>query len=608
MDALGGVLPGWMLVLALGSALATLATGLVGDRWIDERPMARCVALLVWVHAVAIFLLIAFFLGGSPAVETQVRLEVLAHPFIFSLRYDDLSAIVTGLSALCGLVVAKFSRVYLHREEGFGRFFGMIGGLVLGFDLLGVANDLATFFIGWEIIGLASFFLIGFYWRRSESVRNALKVFAVYRVGDLGLFFGLSALQLFPGTHDDPRFSMLASHLSGSDLGHPLFSLACVGIVVAAMAKSAQVPFSFWVPRAMEGPTPSSAIFYGALAVHSGIVLLLRLGPLWGQGPYLSEIVILVGCATAVLAWNSSRLYPSIKGRLAMASVSQVGLIFVEVGLGWHRLALLHMVSHALLRLVQILVSPSILTRRLALDGGVRGVRHVLDSLPRGSLGRGWRLLCLYDSGLEWFVQIFCEHCRMSLRRSRVMQVAWSLVPLGIGGGAAWAWGANEGLALGCGSAAWLLATAGVLARRTHAWTWAILAGSMSLMLAAVSVAGMEGVTWGNYGGLGLVAVAGCLGLGALGLPMMGGQAFQGWMEVRPNRSRWLFLFALILVGVPPSPLFLWEDIVFGGLLGRDPLVGLCCSIAYTTFGIAVIKWVAQITLGEHQPWQIIRS
>src|SRR5690606_35206647 len=162
--------------------------------------------------------------------------------------------------------------------------------------------------------------LIAFYWERQSAVRNALKTYSVYRVADIGM--------------------LLAACLAGSG-GHHAIGLL---LLLAAMGKSAQFPFSFWIPRAMEGPTPSSALFYGGLSVHAGAYLLLRTAQHWDASIIAHVAVGGVGLVTAVTSSMFSRVQPTIKGQIGYASVTQVGIIFVEIALGLHTLALVHLV------------------------------------------------------------------------------------------------------------------------------------------------------------------------------------------------------------------------------------------------------------------------
>ena len=197
---------------------------------------------------------------------------------------------------------------------------------------------------GWETVGLTSVVLIAFFNQRAEPVRNSLRVFAVYKVTDIGLLVGVFLLHHFAGSasahalfHGEWPAQNVAFGVSAATLVGSLF-------VFAAAGKSAQFPFSGWLPRAMEGPTPSSAIFYGAIAVHMGIDPSCDL---FCVSPWLPFVVVALGLVTALQATLSCRVASDAKTELAYAALAQVGVIFMEVGFGFERLALVHTVGHA---------------------------------------------------------------------------------------------------------------------------------------------------------------------------------------------------------------------------------------------------------------------
>ena len=213
---------------------------------------------------------------------------------------------------------------------------------------------------GWELLGLSSMLLIGFFHDRTFPVRNALRAFTVYRVCDIGLLTGTVLMHHYAHTSDFLQAFGADSWPSGSDSHFgPGASLIALCMLWAACGKSALFPMGSWLPRAMEGPTPSSAIFYGALSVHAGAYLLLRMSPLLAHAPVARAAIVLVGAATALHGQLVERVQSDVKSQLAYATITQVGVIFVEIGLGLPRLALFHLVAHALLRTLQLLRAPN---------------------------------------------------------------------------------------------------------------------------------------------------------------------------------------------------------------------------------------------------------
>jgi len=306
------------------------------------------------------------------------------HEATIELVADALSVPYVCFSAgLCGLVNA-FASKYLHREPGFTRFFLLLAVFGTGMNLMVLAGSIDVLFAGWELLGISSTLLIGFYLERGNAVRAALRAFATYRVCDVGLLAAAVMVHRAVGSGDFNR-------LFGENWPHgtclvPAATATIVSLllVFAAMGKSAQVPFSGWLPQAMEGPTPSSAIFYGALSIHAGAYVLLRCEALLEQAPLARLALIVIGLGTALHANVVGRVQTNLKSMLAYASMTQAGLIFAEIGLGWRVIPLVHVISHAILRSLQILRSPSALHDRHELEAALGG--H--PGADRWALGR----------------------------------------------------------------------------------------------------------------------------------------------------------------------------------------------------------------------------
>ena len=280
--------------------------------------------------------------------------------FFIDFYFNKVTAVYSIVGAMLTFLVVTYSRIYLHREVGYKRFFYTILFFYSGYTLVVFAGNLETLFIGWEILGLTSFLLVAFYRDRYLPVKNAYKVFSIYRIGDVGIILAMWATHHL--WHENITFEKLSNfelvhhHLEGHSLFGIFISLM---LLVAACAKSAQFPFSSWLPRAMEGPTPSSAIFYGSLSVHLGVFLMLRTMPFWDQQLVVKIIIGLVGLVTALTGSAIGRVQSSVKSQIAYASVAQIGLIFIELAFGLEDLALVHFAGNAFLRTYQLLVSPS---------------------------------------------------------------------------------------------------------------------------------------------------------------------------------------------------------------------------------------------------------
>ena len=285
------------------------------------------------------------------------------YEFFIDLYFDKITATYLIVGAFLTFLITIYSRYYLHKEDGYKRFFNTLLFFYLGYNITIFSGNFETLFIGWEILGVSSFLLIAFYRDRYLPVKNALKVFSIYRVGDIGLILAMWLSHHL--WHENITFAQLNNHDAVSFHLHEhtwIGLFISLLILLAAIVKSAQFPFSSWLPRAMEGPTPSSAIFYGSLSVHVGAFILMRTFPFWELQPIVRVVVIVIGLLTAILATFTTRVQSSIKAQVAYSSVAQIGIIFVEIACGFETLALIHFAGNAFLRSYQLLVSPSVVT------------------------------------------------------------------------------------------------------------------------------------------------------------------------------------------------------------------------------------------------------
>jgi NADH-quinone oxidoreductase subunit L len=295
----------------------------------------------------------------------------------FEFVLDLLSLSYVMLTLVLCAVIGAFSTRYLHREPGYQRFFVLFAIFLLGMVTASLSDTVETLFAGWEMVGLSSVLLIAFFHERPAPPRNGLRVWIVYRFCDVALLLAAILMHEINGAGD-------FDHLVGDKawpahdplLIGPHFTMLGVLFVIAAAGKSALVPFSGWLPRAMEGPTPSSAVFYGALSVHLGAFLLLRVSPVLDSSIWLQAAVVVLGLSTSAFAYLAGRVQSDIKSALAFASLTQVGIIIAEIGLGFRYLALLHLLGHACLRTLQFLRAPSLLHDHHQLENAIGSRPH----------------------------------------------------------------------------------------------------------------------------------------------------------------------------------------------------------------------------------------
>lgn len=355
------------ITFAVGAAvLAPLAAAIVlgvGTLLSGARPSERVATRLVGT-GLAVSLLGALgaavlWSGWMPAGAVRGELDygdwlrVGGYRIPATARLDGPAVSLSLLGAWLTWLVARFSRTYLHREPGYARFFLLLGMFAGGVQLVAYAGALDLMFAGWELIGISSALFIGFFHERDEPMRSSVRAFTTYRLCDAGFLMGMVSVHEVLGT------TRLAA-LDGS-AALPVWETTTIAalFMVAAMGKSAMLPFSGWLPRAMEGPTPSSALFYGGISVHMGLFLMLRIQPMLAAAPAVEIAGVVIGAATAVYGASVARIHTDAKGALAHATLAQAGLIFAEICLGLTTLAMIHIAGHALLRVYQFLRAPN---------------------------------------------------------------------------------------------------------------------------------------------------------------------------------------------------------------------------------------------------------
>jgi NADH:ubiquinone oxidoreductase subunit 2 (subunit N) len=384
--SLAGLIPALALAAALAIWLRALLTQASGDAseafpaWSATAAALLSLLGLLCLDALALF---TEHLPDAPLVLANwFDLGQVALPL--SLWFDPLGLAVGNLVAVLGFLSLLFARRYMHREAGFDRFFAALSLFIGAMLLLVLAGNALLAFVGWELAGVASFLLIGYARQRDIAANNALRAFVANRLGDAAFLSSLGFAAWLAGTVDWP---LLAERVRGME--SVAAGLVVGGFVVAALVKSGQLPFSPWLARALEGPTPSSAIFYGSLYVHAGVFLVLRLEPLLQRVPQFAWLLGALGLATVIYGWLIGLVQSDVKSSLLASTLVQVGLMFVACGLGLFTLATVHLVAHAIWRCWQFLHSPSWL---------VLGERR--PDAPPGWLARN---LIVYTAALQRF-------------------------------------------------------------------------------------------------------------------------------------------------------------------------------------------------------------
>jgi len=371
---------GLCVILCPVILLCILGISSLISRRLPETVTNRCLQVVMVVGLSASTLMLLMMLS---MVDPHVPIElgnwvtIPEYQFHIKLIFDRLSIPFVMLSyILCGTIF-QFASRYMHREPGYNRFFTLNAVFLLGMVTTSLAGTIETLFAGWELVGLSSALLVAFFHERPAPVRNGLRVWCVYRVSDAALLIAALTLHHF-GHSDFEKVLGTASWPAGLATVSEHEALV-VGLLMllAAAGKSALIPFSGWLPRAMEGPTPSSAVFYGALSVHLGAFLLLRISPILVKSPLLCVIIVGLGLSTAVYATIVGRAQTDIKSAICFASLTQVAIIVAEIGIGLRFLPLIHILGNGCLRTLQFVRAPTLLQDYRQLENAIG------DRLPR---------------------------------------------------------------------------------------------------------------------------------------------------------------------------------------------------------------------------------
>jgi NADH-quinone oxidoreductase subunit L len=296
-----------------------------------------------------------------PFVETcpQPWLAVGALHIDFSLVLDQLSLVMLLVVTGVGFLIHLYSVGYMHGDPGYARYFSYLNLFLFFMTTLVLAGNVLVMFVGWEGVGLASYLLIGFWFQKKSAADAGKKAFLVNRVGDFGFLIGIFLLLANFGTL---TFSEIAAKLALMPYwtGGVLTAI-CLCLLIGAAGKSAQLPLYVWLPDAMEGPTPVSALIHAATMVTAGVYLIARTHFLFDRSPYALAVVAIVGAATALFAATIGLVQNDIKRVLAYSTISQLGYMFLACGVAAYSAAIFHLVTHAFFKALLFLAAGSVI-------------------------------------------------------------------------------------------------------------------------------------------------------------------------------------------------------------------------------------------------------
>nr|YP_011011374.1 NADH-plastoquinone oxidoreductase subunit 5 [Phlomoides labiosa]YP_011013722.1 NADH-plastoquinone oxidoreductase subunit 5 [Phlomoides codonantha]WPW61639.1 NADH-plastoquinone oxidoreductase subunit 5 [Phlomoides labiosa]WPW64073.1 NADH-plastoquinone oxidoreductase subunit 5 [Phlomoides codonantha] len=280
----------------------------------------------------------------------------------FGCLIDPLTSIMLMLITTVGIMVLIYSDNYMAHDQGYLRFFAYMSFFSTSMLGLVTSSNLIQIYIFWELVGMCSYLLIGFWFTRPPAANACQKAFVTNRVGDFGLLLGILGFYWITGSFEfRDLFEILNNLISNNEVNFPFIILCAVLLFAGAVAKSAQFPLHVWLPDAMEGPTPISALIHAATMVAAGIFLVARLLPLFVVIPYIMNLIALMGTITLLLGATLALAQKDIKRSLAYSTMSQLGYMMFALGMGSYRSALFHLITHAYSKALLFLGSGSVI-------------------------------------------------------------------------------------------------------------------------------------------------------------------------------------------------------------------------------------------------------
>ncbi len=359
----------YYLTIVLAPLFAAIVAGLFGHK------IGRKGAHSITIGAVGLSCLLSFYVlyrmywgGAEPenigvytwAVTDGLRMEV-------GFLVDRLTVLMMSVVTFVSLMVHVYTIGYMHDDPGYQRFFSYISLFTFSMLMLVMSNNFLQLFFGWEAVGLVSYLLIGFWFKRETAIFANLKAFLVNRVGDFGFILGIAAVVMFTGSLDYVTVFGQAEDVAAQSIevfpGTPwnAMTLICILLFIGAMGKSAQAPLHVWLPDSMEGPTPISALIHAATMVTAGIFMVARMSPLYEFSTTALAVVIVIGAITAFFMGLLGIVQNDIKRVVAYSTLSQLGYMTVALGASAYGAAIFHLMTHAFFKALLFLAAGSVI-------------------------------------------------------------------------------------------------------------------------------------------------------------------------------------------------------------------------------------------------------
>ena len=359
----------YYLIIVLSPLLAAVIAGLFGKQ--IGRAGAHTVTILGVGIACALSFVVLYqmYWGGASAENVSVYTWAVTDGLRMEIGFlvDRLTALMMVVVTFVSLMVHVYTIGYMHDDPGYQRFFSYISLFTFSMLMLVMANNFLQLFFGWEAVGLVSYLLIGFWYKRETAIFANLKAFLVNRVGDFGFLLGIAAVVLFTNSLDYAEVFRQAGSIAEQTIeivpGQPwnAMTVICILLFIGAMGKSAQAPLHVWLPDSMEGPTPISALIHAATMVTAGIFMVARMSPLYELSVTALGVVIVIGAITAFFMGLLGLIQNDIKRVVAYSTLSQLGYMTVALGASAYGAAIFHLMTHAFFKALLFLAAGSVI-------------------------------------------------------------------------------------------------------------------------------------------------------------------------------------------------------------------------------------------------------
>src|SRR5713226_4307172 len=401
---IGGIAVGTVALSFLISVAAIYSYGFGGDaQW--PKPYVTTQAVFTWIPGGAVRTTLG---PGAPGTGQSTTISIANQPVTvtnprasllnieWSYQLDPLSAVFMLIVTGVGLCIFVFATGYMHGDPGVYRFFAYMGLFMFSMLVLVMGSNFVMMFVGWEGVGLCSYLLIGYYFNRAEAANASRKAFITNRIGDFGFMLAVFAIIATFGSAQFTNVIFQAAGYPVETLGHwGLLSWIALGLMIGACGKSAQFPLHVWLPDAMAGPTPVSALIHAATMVTAGLYMLTRTNVIFQHSQTMMLVVAVVGAFTAIFAATIGITQNDIKKVLAYSTVSQLGFMFLACGVGAFAIGIFHVMTHAFFKALMFLGAGSVIS----------GMHHEQDMRRMGNLRKympytyltflaGWLAIC----------------------------------------------------------------------------------------------------------------------------------------------------------------------------------------------------------------------